>query len=176
MNEIKASIDTKYGVTQFTLQNIPLKVAIASSYGSIVLTFEITGKGFSLYEGKLTDKDFKKYKKEIVALFKDFDDIYGELNGRYNLATKLNEIKSRYNKSTDFTEYTLSNAPLSIDLSYSYGGTIIVFGIENSMETYGGNLSDKDFKSYKKEMTNLFKDFDDIYKEVNDKFNLKLEN
>ena len=51
MNEIKASIDTKYGVTQFTLQNIPLKVAIASSYGSIVLTFEIMGKGFSLYEG-----------------------------------------------------------------------------------------------------------------------------
>lgn len=174
MNEIKAQVNPKYDITEFSLQNVPLKVAITSSYGDVIISFEII-KGYLTFDGNLTDKDFKRYKKEIVALFKDFDDIYGEFNTKHNLSTKLNEIRSRYNKNTDFTEYDLSNLPVTIDLGYSYGGAIIVFDVTNPIETYEGNLTDKDFRSYKKEMTNLFKDFDDIFKEVNNKFKLKLE-
>lgn len=41
--------------------------------------------GYTGYTGKLTELDFQKYKKDIKALFEDFDEIFSKINTRYGL-------------------------------------------------------------------------------------------
>lgn len=84
INEIKTRYDKQYDVTQFTLNNVPMRIDLSYSAGGVVSTFDATA-AFKTYDGKLKPEEFKKYKKEITALYKDFDDIYSEINAKYKL-------------------------------------------------------------------------------------------
>lgn len=88
---------------------------------------------------------------------------------------KLQEIKTRHDKQYDVTKFSLENVPMQIDLAYSAGGVVTTFDATSSFKTYDGKLSDEQFKKYKKEITALYKDFDDIYSEINAKYKLREE-
>lgn len=87
----------------------------------------------------------------------------------------MNEIRTQLDKKANLTTYTLNNFPLKLELMYANGGAITTFDITNSFKSYGGNLDEKKFDKYKKEITALYKDFDDIYSEINKKYGLREE-
>ena len=169
-------LDYKAGkkVDSFTLKNIPYKITLSFFDGVITVIFEPT-KSTYLFRGALTSANYKKYQKELSTLFKDFDDIFGEVNQKYRLSAKLDEIKTKYDKKTDFSKFTFKKTPIVIEMSYDSGGVIILFDVGNAIKSYNSSLSLKDYNRYKKEILDLFKDFDDIFGEVNQKYNLKKE-
>ena len=88
----------------------------------------------------------------------------------------MNEVKTRYKHDNNTTTFYFKNVPLDVTLTPAYGGTIMTFNLENTYCTYDGDLQDKNFEKYKKEISALFQDFDDIFAEVNKKYGLKSEN
>lgn len=84
-----AKVRRKQDSTIVTLDNIPLQGDFTFCAKGVITMLENT-KAFVTYSGDLSSSDYKKFLKEMLALFKDFDDIYGEILEKYKLV-KENE-------------------------------------------------------------------------------------
>ena len=86
----------------------------------------------------------------------------------------MNEIKIR-KKGADTTKVSLDNFPLDVEVISSVGGVITTFDTRLPFKTFDGNVTPKEYNNYLNEMSNLLKDFDDIFGEINKKYKLKEE-
>lgn len=65
------------------LKNAPIDVEIDAFKNDLMITFK--ADTYQTFLHNLTDKELKNYLKEIKMLLKDFDDIYMEINKKYEL-------------------------------------------------------------------------------------------
>lgn len=72
-NDIGLNFDALPGVYDLTYDGLGGVLYLAKS------------TGYNGYTGNLTELDFQKYKKDIKALFEDFDEIFSKINTRYGL-------------------------------------------------------------------------------------------
>lgn len=70
-------------LTKIKMRNIPIGISIEDVGKDLMITYE--GDVYQVAENPMDEKKYKNYLKELKALFKDLDDIFGEINAKYNI-------------------------------------------------------------------------------------------
>ena len=65
------------------MKNIPIEIETTRLDKNLMVTFK--GDVYQSYENNLDEKNYKRYLKELRALFRDLDEIYGEINKKFGL-------------------------------------------------------------------------------------------
>ena len=70
------------------------------------------------------------------------------------------------------TNIKMKNIPIEVELSKIDKNLMVTFK-GDVYQSYVSNLNDREYSHYLKEIKALFKDLDDIYRDINNKFKLK---
>lgn len=69
--------------TSIKMKNIPIEIEVSKLAKEVMVTFK--GDVYQTFESSIDDKSYNRYLKELRALFKDLDAIYGEINKKFGL-------------------------------------------------------------------------------------------
>lgn len=70
-------------ITKIRMKNIPINIVVEDVGKDIMITYE--GDVYQVAENPMDEKQYKNYLKELKALYKDLDDIFGEINAKYHI-------------------------------------------------------------------------------------------